>query len=89
MHSISVWELLIIFGIIIVLFGGSRLASVGKALGEGIANFKKGLNKQQDDGQKPSQITKQSNQYLEKKGLEKDTLNQSKKTSNVIEIDNS
>jgi sec-independent protein translocase protein TatA len=88
MHSISVWELLIIFGIIIVLFGGSRLASVGKALGEGISNFKKGLNKSQNSEQKSSDLTKQSSQYLEEKGLEKEALNHKKKVSNVIEIDN-
>lgn len=44
MHSFSFGELALIFGIIIVLFGGSRLASIGKSLGEGISNFKKGLN---------------------------------------------
>jgi len=44
MHSFSFGELALIFGIIIVLFGGSRLASIGKSLGEGIANFKKGMN---------------------------------------------
>ena len=44
LHSFSFGELALIFGIIIVLFGGSRLASIGKSLGEGIANFKKGLN---------------------------------------------
>ena len=43
MPSLSIWELLIVFGIIVILFGGSRLASVGKALGEAIANFKKGI----------------------------------------------
>ncbi len=44
LHSFSFGELALIFGIIIVLFGGSRLASIGKSLGEGISNFKKGLN---------------------------------------------
>lgn len=44
MHSFSFGELALIFGIVVVLFGGSRLASVGKSLGEGIANFKRGLN---------------------------------------------
>jgi TatA/E family protein of Tat protein translocase len=44
MHSFSFGELALIFGIIIILFGGSRIASIGKSLGEGIANFKKGLN---------------------------------------------
>ena len=44
MHSFSFGELALIFGIVIVLFGGSRLASIGKSLGEGISNFKKGLS---------------------------------------------
>lgn len=44
LHSFSFGELALIFGIILVLFGGSRLASIGKSLGEGISNFKKGLN---------------------------------------------
>ena len=44
LHSFSFGELALVFGIIIVLFGGSRLASIGKSLGEGISNFKKGLN---------------------------------------------
>lgn len=49
LHSFSFGELALIFGIIIVLFGGSRLASIGKSLGEGIANFKKGLNHPTED----------------------------------------
>ena len=38
-------ELLLIFVIVILLFGAGRLASVGRGLGEGIANFRDGLNK--------------------------------------------
>lgn len=37
-------ELLIIFGIILLLFGASRLPQLGKSLGSGIRNFKKGLS---------------------------------------------
>jgi len=44
MHSFSFGEIALIFGIVVILFGGSRLASIGKSLGEGISNFKKGLN---------------------------------------------
>jgi len=44
MHSFSFGELALIFGIVIVLFGGNRLSSIGKSLREGISNFKKGLN---------------------------------------------
>lgn len=57
MHSLSFGELAIIFGIIIVLFGGSRLASVGKSLGEGISNFKKGLNAANDDEKKAEEVS--------------------------------
>ena len=37
------WEWLIILIIVIVLFGGSRLAGVGKALGESIREFREGV----------------------------------------------
>ncbi len=43
MHIFSFGELALVFGIILVLFGGSRLAPLGKSLGEGILNFKRGL----------------------------------------------
>jgi sec-independent protein translocase protein TatA len=36
-------ELLIILLIVIIIFGASRLPQLGKGLGEGIRNFKKGL----------------------------------------------
>ena len=34
-------EILILLGIALLFFGGSRIANVGKGLGEGIKNFKK------------------------------------------------
>jgi TatA/E family protein of Tat protein translocase len=40
--NLSGWELLLILGIGLLLFG-SRLPSVGKNLGKGIVEFKKGL----------------------------------------------
>ncbi len=36
-------QLLIVFGIIALLFGASRFSELGKGLGEGIRNFKKGI----------------------------------------------
>lgn len=36
-------ELLIVFAVILLLFGATRLPQLGKALGEGMKNFKKGL----------------------------------------------
>ena len=42
-------ELLLILIIVVVLFGAGRLPQLGKGLGEGIANFRDGLNKGRDD----------------------------------------
>ena len=42
--SLGPWQLLIIALVILLLFGGSRLADIGKGLGEGIRALKKGLS---------------------------------------------
>jgi len=44
MAGLGVPELAIIFLIIIVLFGANKIPQIGKGLGEGIRNFKKGMN---------------------------------------------
>ncbi|HUP22492.1 MAG TPA: twin-arginine translocase TatA/TatE family subunit [Thermoanaerobaculia bacterium] len=36
-------ELLVIFLIIVVIFGASKIPQLGRGLGEGIRNFKRGL----------------------------------------------
>lgn len=43
MFGLGVPELLIIFAIIMLLFGYSRLPQLGKGLGQGIRNFREGL----------------------------------------------
>ena len=55
MPSLGVPELVIVFLIIIVLFGASRIPHIGKGLGEGIRNFKKGLKGVEGD-EEPEQI---------------------------------
>ncbi len=62
MHTFSFGELALIFGIVIILFGGKRIASVGKALGEGIANFKKGLNNSSTEEKQLNPPTNTQNQ---------------------------
>jgi len=42
-------ELFLILIIIVVLFGASRLPQLGRGLGEGISNFKRGLKSATDD----------------------------------------
>lgn len=44
------WQIVIIALIILLLFGASRLSDIGKGLGEGIRNFKKGLSEDDEGG---------------------------------------
>ena len=43
MGPIGVTELLVILLIVVLIFGASKLPLLGKGLGEGIRNFKKGI----------------------------------------------
>lgn len=43
MFNLGFSELLFLFLIILVIFGGSRLPALGKGLGDGIRNFRRGL----------------------------------------------
>ncbi len=52
--TIGPLQIALIIGIIILLFGASRLSNLGKGLGEGIRNFKKGLAG--DDEDKPEKL---------------------------------
>jgi sec-independent protein translocase protein TatA len=42
-------QILIIALIVLLLFGATRLSEIGKGLGEGIRNFKKGIQDDPDD----------------------------------------
>lgn len=42
-------EILLLFLIVILLFGASRLPQIGRGLGEGIRNFKKGIKSASDE----------------------------------------
>ena len=45
------FEILVIFLVILLLFGGKKIPEVGKALGEGIREFKKALQGKSDSDQ--------------------------------------
>jgi sec-independent protein translocase protein TatA len=53
-------ELIIILVIILILFGVGRISKVGKELGTGIKEFRKGL--QGEDENKPADTTSNSDQ---------------------------
>ena len=56
MGRIGGGELLLIALIALLLFGASRLSDIGKGLGEGIKNFKKGLKDDDSPPPPPKQI---------------------------------
>lgn len=47
--SLGIWEILLIFVVIALLFGGKKLPELGKGLGDGIKNFKNSLKKDKED----------------------------------------
>ena len=51
---LGIWELLLILGIVIILFGAKRIPEMGKGIGEGIRNFKKSVKDKEEepDGKK-------------------------------------
>ena len=52
MGSMSLFHWLIVLVVVMLLFGAGRLSEVGKGLGEGIKNFKKGL-RDDDEPERP------------------------------------
>ena len=67
MPSLGIPELLIIFLIIMVLFGASRLPQIGKGLGEGIKNFKKGLKESDEDAKEDEEAEAEKKPAAKKK----------------------
>jgi sec-independent protein translocase protein TatA len=65
MGSLSPIHWLIVIVVVLLLFGPSRLADVGKGLGEGIRSFKKGLS---DDDKDKDEKSDEAKKLAEKPG---------------------
>lgn len=48
MGEMSIWHWLLVLAIALLLFGPSKLGSLGKGLGEGIRNFKEAMKEGQE-----------------------------------------
>jgi len=49
LFGLGVQEVLLILLIVVLIFGASRIPELGKGLGEGIKNFKKGMKGEEDE----------------------------------------
>ena len=43
-QAIGVWEILIVVGVIVLIFGAAKLPDLGRALGRSLREFKKGIS---------------------------------------------
>ncbi|MGO1468406.1 MAG: Sec-independent protein translocase subunit TatA/TatB [Tissierella sp.] len=44
LSKIGIWELMLILGIVLVVFGPSKLPELGKTMGQAISSFRKGVD---------------------------------------------
>jgi sec-independent protein translocase protein TatA len=63
MGSLSLTHWIIVVVVLLLVFGPTRLAGVGKGLGEGIRNFKRGLREEDD----PEQLPERTEDHATKK----------------------
>lgn len=76
----SPMQILVIALIILLLFGASRLGDVGKGLGQGIRNFKKGISGDDEEGE-GSKESKESKQLKDKDSdVDKSSAEESKRS---------
>jgi len=57
MGDIGIPELLLIFGIALLIFGPRKIGELGKGLGEGIRHFKAGLREPSDASEATASAT--------------------------------
>lgn len=54
--GISIWQLLIVLGIVILLFGTKKLRNIGTDLGGAIRGFKKSMNDEDGKADDPDSL---------------------------------
>lgn len=65
---LGIWEILLIIVLVLLLFGGKKLAGVGKSLGRGIREFKEEVHA--DDDKKEDKVDAEATDGEEKKEKE-------------------
>ena len=65
MPTIGVWELVILFLIVLLVFGAKRLPEVGSSLGKGIREFKRSIREVKDNLDEGDDQTKLASRQLD------------------------
>ena len=68
--GIGIPELLLIFGILLLLFGARKLPEIGKGLGEGIRSFKSSLSGEEEKEEKVVKAKELEPEIKEEKKVE-------------------
>jgi sec-independent protein translocase protein TatA len=66
------WEILAIIAVILLIFGPSKLPALGRSIGEGVKNLKKGLKGAADDGDEEKKIEEGKKKDKDKKDKEEE-----------------
>ena len=66
-QQLGVAELLIIFGIIVVLFGASRVGDIGGSIGRGIREFRREVKEGEQEPEKEEEKEKAAAETSEEK----------------------
>jgi len=58
----SGWELLLVVGVVVLLFGGKKIPELAKGLGKGIKDFKKAVNEDDEPQQSSAKEIEEKNE---------------------------
>lgn len=65
LSGIGIWQLLIIFGIVIMLFGTKKLRNIGGDLGGAIKGFKKAMSDEEKNKAANANIEQKDSEVIE------------------------
>lgn len=72
---IGTTELLLVSGIALLMFGGKKLPEMMKGLGQGVQNFKKGMNEPISDEEMPKKVRSIDGEVVQKQPEQKSDEN--------------
>ena len=79
--GLGMQEMVILLVIVLIIFGGSRLPSLAKGLGESVRNFKRGINEGSEEEDEPKEKPRNFKRVVNDEDEFEETRAKSKKAS--------